>query len=99
MTPDDPDPLATEDAPGTFPPDVLALALLQLRAAGDHEAADALMQSHGGDDSEPATKAMSSLVGSLGGALVPPAAMAGKRRKRKRARRIVKAIFDSVEGA
>lgn len=86
-----PDPLSTEE-PGGLPPDVLALALLKLRADGDHEAADALAAESGGA----VGKSMSAAVGSAGGFLVPPAA--GRRRRKRKARRVVKALLREIEG-
>jgi hypothetical protein len=81
------------DTDATLTPDVLAHALLRLRAEGDHESADALLASLGGDgeagdapDMDTEQKAMSSLTGSGGGFLVPDGCGAARRRKRKAAK-------------
>jgi hypothetical protein len=87
------------DTDATLTPDVLAHALLRLRAEGDHESADALLASLGGGDPDTDTeqKAMSSLTGSGGGFLVPDGCGVARRRKRKAAkwlRRQLKSLGD-----
>ena len=79
------------DSPDDMDPTALALALARLRAAGEHDAADALL-AHA---AEPVEKAMSGLVGSAGGFLVPPAAGVRKKR-RKRLRACIRKALDRL---
>lgn len=74
-----------------FDPAAVAIALADLRAAGDHEAADALLAA-----TPAVAKSMGELAGSAGGFLVPPAAAVKRKRKRKRKLRgcIRKALAD-----
>lgn len=75
-------------------PDVIAHALLRLRAEGDHESADALLASLPGGGTE--AKAMSSLVGSEGGFLVPDGATV--RRRKRKAKKWVNRVLKSLGG-
>ena len=73
-----------------FDPAAVAIALADLRAAGDHEAADALLAA-----ATPAVaKSMGELAGSAGGFLVPPAAAVKRKRKRKLRGCVRKALAD-----
>lgn len=83
----------TDDRP-ELDPAALALALAQLRAGGDHDAADALLAHLKGGGG--VAKAMSSLSMADGGALVPPAST--MRRRKKRLRACIKKALDRLGG-
>ena len=80
------------DSPDDMDPTALALALARLRAAGEHDAADALA-AHA---AMPVEKSMGELTGSGGGLLVPPTSVA--RRRRKRLRGCIRKALDRLGG-
>lgn len=89
----------TADAPGaaaTLDPSALALALLRLRAEGDHAAADALLASTPGAAPGTEAKAMREGCGSAGGFLVPP--QSKMRKRRRRVKSFVNRVLKSLGG-
>ena len=79
--------------PDLSDPAVLAYVLAQLRADGDHAAADALME----QVKATAKKAMSAYAADSGGAMVPEAASScGPKKKRRPKGRRLKRVLDNV---